>query len=179
MNPLSPYAGATLSSLANLLSAGYYGMLDALLHELAPPRHAAAEDEAWAGPLGELRGMVRWRVETLIPYLHALAGKQDTGHNCTLCTGSCDMQHRLRLMELEDGHKQFSVALSSVMDVQPLYRLADPDTPLPAVRSLRIIATAIEMIHTERTYLVPLIHQARKDIYADASGPQTSSRAAA
>lgn len=168
MHARSHYANASLNSLAALLSAGYYGMLDSLLHELSLPANDALEDE-WAAPLDELRPMVAWRIESLMPYLQALAGKQETGHDCALCSGGCDMQHQTRLMELEESHKQFSSVLSSVMDAQPLYRLADPDAPLPAIRSLRIIATALEMIHTERAYLVPLIKKARRAIHADAS----------
>jgi hypothetical protein len=147
-------------------------MLDALLHELAPPHQNVKEQDALAHPIGELRAMIAWRIETLTPYLHALAGKAESGHNCTLCSGGCDMQHQLRLTELKEGHKCFMNALADATTLQPLGWLATAEAPLPAVRGLRIIATAIEMIHTERTHLVPLIHKARKDIYADAQGKE-------
>ncbi len=116
----------------------------------------------------EVENYVKFRKDQLIPYIQKLYEKDTTGHDCSKCTGNCNLQHDLRLTELEDSLMHMKDTLSRLQMVSlPLYS----DTIYPDVyRILRnqmaLIENALtDLFSLEETALIPKVKDAQKNIH--------------
>ncbi len=119
--------------------------------------------------INQVTEMMHIRNDVFIPYYKELHEKNSTNHNCANCSGKCDMQHSMRLVELKESHVAGNDILHQLQMVAlPLYS----ETIYPnAYRILRnqmvlIENTLTELFMVEETYLIPLIVEAQKKIYA-------------
>jgi hypothetical protein len=117
----------------------YYTPVTALYEALATqePAHASA-------PI--LKDFIELRQGRLIPYLGQLSEKAGDGHNCATCTGSCRIEHRAYLVELQESHSAMEEVLRQL------------NAPGLQPELKRLLTTAMLI---ESTYLVPAISKAQ------------------
>jgi len=74
----------------------------------------------------ELNTMLSYRKETVIPYLHTLAKKVAEGHNCSSCSGKCNLPHQTIVQMLMDDitktrehlYRMYKVAKPNLFELQ-------------------------------------------------------------
>lgn len=74
----------------------------------------------------ELNSMLSYRKETVIPYLHMLAKKVAEGHNCSSCSGKCNLPHQTIVQMLMDDitktrehlYRMYKVAKPNLFELQ-------------------------------------------------------------
>ena len=165
-----------MQEVAERLTHDYYDLLDALCanvdsHTREMLGHALDEEYIRHSNylVEEVRGFVNERRNVYIPYVFELAEKKATGHNCSTCSGRCDMHHSLRLHELSASQKK-------IYDIanKTLALLVEQINHLPhasQVVALRNEATLLrnkisQLVDYEELFLVPGIKEAQKNINA-------------
>jgi hypothetical protein len=119
--------------------------------------------------LKEVTGFVDERRAVFLPYITELAEKQETGHNCTHCSGRCDMRHTLRLLELTGTQQKLLNTADYIK--QELLFLYDNEELKGSLRWLNNELTLIdsllrEVLTCEEQSLVPQIKEAHRKINA-------------
>lgn len=112
----------------------------------------------------EINGFFQFRNEILIPYIHELHGKATTGHNCSQCSGKCDVQHNMKTYEFSASLERMKRIM---LDMRPGFLLADTS---PFKGQLKILHNEIvlccnalsEVMYMEENILLPKIIEAQK-----------------
>lgn len=119
--------------------------------------------------ISEISQHIASRKEKFIPYIHQLAEKAETNHDCSACSGSCKVGHDIQLWELNESNNAVKKILNRMqLATLPLYsQTMYPDE----YRILRNRMALIEMNMTELfflegTYLIPKVLEAQKAINA-------------
>eukprot|EP01012_Entosiphon_sulcatum_P032011 TRINITY_DN40748_c0_g1_i1.p1 TRINITY_DN40748_c0_g1~~TRINITY_DN40748_c0_g1_i1.p1 ORF type:complete len:179 (+),score=21.79 TRINITY_DN40748_c0_g1_i1:73-537(+) len=111
---------------------------------------------------------IETRQTVFLPYIDELFNKSATGHNCSTCSGRCEVQHGIKLLELNTTLEQ----LRSIA--------ADLKTTLPSLANtaykgeLKILHNEVELLHNvinellylESEVLIPKIKEAQNSINA-------------
>jgi len=107
------------------------------------------------------------RINTYLPYLDELTDKEATGHDCATCSGRCDAQHSIKLLEftasLNEIKKTFRQLKTSVLQEYKEHS-----------RALKILIDEIillddiinELFCIEEEQLLPGIKSAQNNIHA-------------
>jgi hypothetical protein len=74
----------------------------------------------------EVNSMLSYRQETVIPYLHTLSRKVAEGHNCSACSGKCNLPHQTIIQTLMDDvnktrehlYRMYKVAKPNLFELQ-------------------------------------------------------------
>ncbi len=121
-----------------------------------------------------IREQIQYRQIILIPYLHELEEKQQSGHNCLNCPGKCQTNHAGQLHHLKAAHQHIK---------EILYRIQQITTPAqqdqytnPASRTLanevaQLDTTLTELFYIEEAILIPKIMELQSRINAATDAP--------
>jgi hypothetical protein len=117
--------------------------------------------------VGEMQKFNTQRLVYFVPYLKELVDKNEEGHNCSTCSGKCDMHHTARLLD-------FNLSLEEIKNAT--YRERDLLT-----NGYNGVHVALQQVHQdiknlneilsklfiiEQTTLLPKIKEAQKKINA-------------
>ncbi len=117
----------------------------------------------------EIANYIQFRKEQFIPYVQKLNEKDSNGHDCTNCSGPCNIQHEGLLMELKDSHLHIKDTLYRLqMAVLPLYsETIYPDVYRVLRNQMALLENNLtELFFFEENYLVPKVEEAQKNIHA-------------
>lgn len=112
---------------------------------------------------------VRLRRLSLVPYLHELVEKEESGHDCRACSSSCTIRHSSQIHDIHDAHKQIRDTLSMLRAIEaPI--ACEQSAAKPECKLRQQVADLdeqlSELLYLEETALVPKITEAQKAIYA-------------
>lgn len=118
---------------------------------------------------GETKGFVEQRKLVFVPYLYELSEKSATGHDCANCSGGCDMQHTLKLMEFTDSLRKMQSTLAYIQrEFVALERYKESsDAALTWLRSeVNTLGDLLDELLEKEDALIPDIQYAQKNINA-------------
>lgn len=119
--------------------------------------------------LKEVRTFIDDRRTIHLPYIQELAGKSTSGHDCMHCSGRCDMQHTVKMLELVSSLKKIESTVSYMQsELEAIYKNEE------LKGSLRWLSNAMEgvidrLLNTfqyEDVTVIPRIKAAQKNINA-------------
>lgn len=177
VSAIKQYDHLTLKDLSDKLNINYYEIIRGLVRKAEEKLAAlknmdltqitASYTEACEKLLHKISEYLNERRDILKPYLEELQKKQATGHDCSFCSGSCDIGHKSHILMLKESHYQITQLLYKLQSVAlPLYA----NTILPPVyRDMRYEMLLIDMIlrqlfFTEEASLMPQIIKSQKKI---------------
>lgn len=161
-----------LTKLLNYLQSEYYTRLESLCEQASKPL-AELPGESYAALsqnlIYQIEQYMRLRRFGLIPYIHDLLEKEDSGHDCRDCSSNCDLKHSSQVSAVRDAHEKIKEALSRLQSATIQADAALNDSP--SYRSLRPIInqlepTLTELLYIEDSSLIPLIIEAQTAIHA-------------
>lgn len=165
----------SLNELAQGLNGSYYSIMKTVCvhttNEIALLKDKLGISiESWASLsevwMGNLSKYLELRIDVLVPYLLELNNKETTGHNCSECSGKCDMQHAARLAELDFSNVQITQLYSTYLDDAMLFRdevlTSQADLAHAAIDFLN--SYLFRLIDLERSVLIPRVRDAQKTI---------------
>jgi len=141
------YENLSLGELAEKLDADFYRSIGRQCLQAA--EQGAHESKAVIGLIGEL---MQAKQELLVGYLKELAEKSSTGHDCSTCSGGCDMGHAARIMEIRESHVIITDHIAGI-DINEI-----PEVLLPITMALT------RLIDVEANVLIPQIWNAQRKI---------------
>lgn len=165
----------SLNELTPRLHSSYYGIMQVVCaHASSELRRAAKSSainlqpwiiasEAW---LESLSKYLDQRVTVVVPYLMELYNKESTGHNCSECSGKCDMQHAAKLAELDFSNTRITQSHFEYLESTKRHNEG------PAIAEVALVRACIQLLNSyllqlvdlERTALIPGIKAAQKTI---------------
>ena len=105
------------------------------------------------------------RLVYFTPYLKELAEKNDEGHNCTACSGKCDMHHTARLLDFTLSLDEVRRALQKNNE---LFNMEYDDTYAELKQlhmDVYLLSNILDrLFEIEETTLLPKIKEAQKKI---------------
>jgi len=173
------YKDAALKTFTDKLQGGYYETIAGLCARSKKQCRKILDLERSGSQLWYVRqceqvvdGIDQYisnRKGVYMPYIDSLAEKVKDNHNCSTCSGACQVNHEVYILELRATNDEVKKLLSklNVMTL-PLYS----DTVFPdEYRLLRASMTLLEnnlteLFYLENTYLIPKIVEAQKQINA-------------
>ncbi len=175
---LLPSYDASLEDIIAHLQVHYYEALTALQAQAMAylrllqsagthPFHSfsiACEDT-----LGKVGLTIDFFSRRVLPYTKELDEKAQSGHDCTHCSGGCDMGHKALLMELHQGHGELRRAMYELYTTAlPLYsNLEYPEVYKSLRKELHVMDTALHhLIYLEESWLMPKLLESQKKIHA-------------
>ena len=183
MNNTNPVNGDGLQAFVEKLDELHYDEINALCYiakkqllkvqKLEEPNAPSQYIKSLEGLNEEVEQYIKVKKEYLVPYIHSLFEKNETGHDCRNCTGSgsCNIQHEMQLTELKQSHIQLK---DLIYRLQMLGLPPYSETSLvPSYNILRnqmaIIESCLsEVFRIEEIYLIPKVAEAQKNIHARA-----------
>lgn len=118
---------------------------------------------------GEIKSFVQQRISVFVPYLLELSEKSTTGHDCANCSGRCDMQHALKLMEFTNTLRQMQSTSSYIQTefaALDTNKESDDDALTWLRKELRIVSNLLDELLRREEMLIPDIQYAQKNINA-------------
>lgn len=169
------YADSELTELIALINEEYYdkiidisdntreylnhisGLFDVTLYQL---HYADAEKE--------LKQFVQLRKDVYVPYVFELFDKSANGHNCSQCSGRCDVQHSLKNYEFNSSLQHIKQVASHIKTGLPMLANAPFDGKLKVLHNEvnLLYNMLIDLWSIERNILLPKIEEAQKKINA-------------
>lgn len=119
--------------------------------------------------LTEIKSLIRFRLNVLLPYIDDLEHKVDEGHDCANCSGNCGVKHEIHMSELKNSHKKIKELLFRLqMVAAPLYSSTKYPEEYKVLRNeITLIDTILtELFYLEESALVPKVLNAQKTINA-------------
>ena len=125
----------------------------------------ARRTTSWVNQLTEF---VKHRNEIIIPYLNELAGKEADGHNCEMCSGRCDMQHRSKEVEINYTLQQAKDNYATYRsDINVMIRQPHPHEFRAFPNMMRDLQECLEeAFYLESKVMLPKIKEAQTKINA-------------
>ncbi len=174
---LSKYIICDLPEVANMLDAEYYDMMHRLCGnaegyiehlDAATDVDTQAYNSYFKNFRDHLLKFVETRKAVFLPYIDELYNKSATGHNCATCSGRCEVQHGIKILELNSSVEQLRNVAAGLK------------TSLPSLNNtafkgeLKILHNEIELLHNiinellylESEVLIPKIKEAQNSIHA-------------
>ena len=169
---IHPQHSFAVQSLLEYLEKEYYIPAALACDKLLPAPGSAAEVRpaedtyllnVWSTLVAQVQRYIRVRRLSLLPYLHELAEKEDTGHDCRACTSTCTIRHAAQLNDIREAHRGIKESLQvlKTATAAPEHFSAEMQREGDSLRDL-----LSEMIYLEETALIPKISAAQKAIYA-------------
>lgn len=178
-NPLKDYAHQSLLQVAEKLHVDYYSVLNAIvkaagdklaeLKQIDVQRYTAQYTQACEAVLCCIQQYLHDRKDVLIPYVKELHQKDAGGHNCSSCSGSCDMGHLSHFAALRESHKKLTEMLHDLqMSTIPLYsNIGFPAVYVTLRCEMQLLDAIVrELIYMEEAHLMPGIVKSQKKINA-------------
>lgn len=172
------YNSYTLNELITMLDNRYYQPLEVL--GVNAGKYAdellEGEEQTWGlfaascnTILQNIKKHIFYRRGRLVTYVYQLAEKQQSGHDCSACSGKCSIGHSTNLESLTLSHKEVGKVLLDIN--QFVYQTAGDQNFSPVFRVLRNELGAIDTLLTEMYYLeeiclVPALVNAKNSINA-------------
>jgi hypothetical protein len=173
------FNNASLQTLAARLDSEYYDAIETLcegamgrankLSELEVKQSASQYITLCNKLITEIRQYIGARKEYFLPYISELSAKDEANHNCTQCSGKCNMGHELKLAELKESHLKIKDILYRLqMASLPLYsETTYPDIYRILRNQMVLLENALtETFFIEESYLIPKVAQAQNKINA-------------
>ncbi len=117
--------------------------------------------------IAEISLHVRNRQRKFVPYIHQLAEKVATSHDCSACEGGCKIGHSTQVLELNASNDAVKKTLNRMqLATLPLYShtLFPDEYRILRNRMALIEMNMTELFFLESTYLIPKIAEAQKAI---------------
>ncbi|MDR3679963.1 MAG: hypothetical protein P4L41_08350 [Flavipsychrobacter sp.] len=113
------------------------------------------------------RKYINYRREVFMPYLSELTEKDLSGHDCQNCSGSCDVQHNMKLVEFTVSIKDIDKTLEKTLKMQ-LHKDAEHVKEFKLLHYKIVFLESImeEIMCVEEEVLIPKIKEAQKNIHA-------------
>ena len=175
----SQYRTGSVLDVINKLDKEYYDILEALAKQAGEysyklrEKDQQREAEIYTGLSGklaeEVKHYVRMRKGRVLPYVLTLTEKDATGHDCTNCSGGCNVKHSAQLLEIEESHQHLRELLYRLNKVAPPIYTNTPFAELyQTLRNEMLIidTTLTELFFLEESVLIPKIIEAQKKINA-------------
>lgn len=176
---LTELKNTTLEELVARIAVDYYDSIEAMcdtarkqalkLKELEMQQSTSHYVNLCVRLTDDVSRYIKSRRESFVPYVLALHHKTVDGHDCTSCSGGCDMQHELKLAELKTSHAQTKDVISRLQMVSlPLYsETMYPDAYRVLRNQMALIENSItELFFIEEACLVPKVKEAQNNINA-------------
>lgn len=115
-----------------------------------------------------LNNFIETRRVVFLPYVDELYNKHATGHNCSTCSGRCEVQHGMKLLELNSS-------LDNLRTISAELKTSLPQLNNTAYKGeLKVLHNEIELLHNiinellylESEVLIPKIKEAQNSINA-------------
>lgn len=164
-----------LTHLLNYLQSEYYNRIESLCEESARPLSVLQNlSLPYAGfgqkLIHQIELYMRLRRIGLVPYIHELLEKEDSGHDCRNCSShSCDMQHGAQIEGITEAHSKIKEALQNLRSAEtPAMETSGENEAFKTLQSnfSQLEATLTELFYLEDSTFIPLIIQAQKAIHA-------------
>jgi hypothetical protein len=118
----------------------------------------------------EIRDLIGERRLVYVPYLNELSEKSGTGHDCANCSGGCDMQHTLKLVELSSSMKKMQSTSSFIQKELAALKKNRENADESLVwleNEIKLLTGLLDALFLhEEEILVPAIRRAQKNINA-------------
>jgi hypothetical protein len=176
---IKQYDRLSLQELSEKLNLNYYDIITDMSHvAMQKLEELKAKDihqctsqytELCSKALEHIARYLHHRKQELLPYLNELHDKDITGHNCSACTGGCDIRHHAYLAELQQSHKDVCQLLYQLQTAAlPLYSELPPPGIYRSLRDEMLLIDTImkELFHMEEANLIPKMLQSQKKINA-------------
>lgn len=173
------YSHLSLKELASRLSDDYYQMLSILLPKASEKLNEIKSTEidgsiinytdACETLISAVGHHVAHFTNSLLPYLDELHEKNTTGHNCSTCSGQCDMGHSSQLMILTEAHLQITSLLYNVQKYSsPFYVYSHYPPVYQSLRNEMLVIDDLlkELFSVEETHLISRIITSQRNINA-------------
>lgn len=169
------YADSELTELIALISESYYDRIIDLsentreyLNHISGLLDVTLYQVHYAGIENELQQFVKLRKEIFIPYIFELFDKSTSGHNCSQCSGRCDVQHGLKTYEFNSSLQHIKQVTSSIKSGLPALVHAPYDGQVKVLHNEvnLLYNMLIDLWNIERNILLPKIEEAQKKINA-------------
>jgi len=175
------YVHLTLLEVAEKLHIDYYSIINGMVHAAGEKltelkridvhHFTTRYINTCETVLSNIQQYLHERKSVLMPYLKTLHQKDITGHNCSTCSGACDMGHLSHFASLRDSHIKLGEELYQLqLSALPLYS----NLNYPAVYStlrceMQLLDSLLrELIYLEEAFLMPGIIKSQKKINAHA-----------
>lgn len=175
----SQYSKNSLQQIADKLEVDYYNVIDKLcinasvyaseLQEIEEHQSTSLYLNLSRKLIEEILHYIRLRKNLLLPYIQQLQYKDETGHDCKNCSGSCAMQHGEHIVNLKESNGKMKELLYRLQLVSlPLYFDHEyPDNYKKLRTEIMIIDTTItELFYLEQDIMLPKIMEAQQNINA-------------
>jgi len=179
MYALTVYQNLPLSQLADKLNINFYVVIEALclkarnqlanLKMLDIHRVTASYTELCEELLNKISAHLEYRRKALLVYINDLGNKADNSHDCSTCSGRCDMEHASHVMQLKESHQDIFNAIHRLRAVvMPLYMNAPYNSVYRMLcNEMMLIDEMIaELFYLEEHGLIPGILESQKKINA-------------
>lgn len=122
--------------------------------------------------MDELSSLLSYRQDNLVPYLHTLSKKVEEGHNCSTCSGKCNLPHHTIIQILMDDVAKIREHLYRMYKVAKpnLYELQEDQLDYKSVRIIMhsIELNVLQMLFFDEYELINFIKESQVQIYAHA-----------
>jgi hypothetical protein len=120
----------------------------------------------------ELSSLLSYRHDSLVPYLHTLSKKVEDGHNCSTCSGKCNLPHQTIIQTLMDDVAKMREHLYRMYKVAKpnLYELQEDQLDYKSVRIIMhsVELNILQMLFFDEYELINFIKESQVQIYAHA-----------
>lgn len=179
MYSLTAYENLPLSQLADKLNINFYAIIEALclnarnqlanlkmldIHKVTAPYTKLCEEL-----LNKISAHLEYRRNALLAYINDLGNKADSSHDCSTCSGRCDMEHASHVMQLKESHQDVFNAIYRLKAIEmPLYVNAPYNSVYRILcNEMMLIDEMIaELFYLEEQGLIPGILESQKKINA-------------
>lgn len=170
---------STLESLLSYLETAYYNRIEVLCEKVElniAELNTGEESQAAAlyislskKLLGQVKQYIRLRRFALLPYIHELLDKEDSGHDCRSCSTSCSIRHTAQISGIKEAHNKIKESLYRLQSVAvPIYQKPVQADAYFAMRNEMMLmdTTLTELFYLEESSLIPKVIEAQKNIHA-------------
>jgi hypothetical protein len=165
------YQTDNIYELAQKLNLDYQEPIEALAHlvktTLSEDYPADYLDSAY-DLLNKLKDFIAFSRSTVI-YTQELHRKNISGHDCRTCSGACNIDHSIKLTELQKYAiviKRLMLEVHELSAGIPLEIKSRPSYVKHKYGVLLLDKTLCELFFLEEVFLVPALRRAQRSIYA-------------
>lgn len=171
------YTNSELPELISKIDSEYYEEVSRLCENtIGYLSHVSEEIEGAADTFkesfhkieSELQSYIRIRKEVFVPYIHELSEKTATGHNCSQCSGRCDVQHNMKVMEFNTSIQHIKSIIAGMKSELPPIGSSQYQGQLKILHNEVTLLhdKLIELLYLEKEILLPKILEAQISINA-------------
>lgn len=114
-----------------------------------------------------VQNFINNRINTYLPYLDELTEKEATGHDCSNCSGRCDVQHSIKLLDFTASLNEIKNTFQQLkVSALKEYKEYNRDLKILIDEIMLLDASLNELFHIEEERLLPGIKSAQKNIHA-------------